>query len=271
MDKGSSLQKLYAIFEELKKNLEVYTSKYQYAEMDKIAEINSKDSCSVEEIKQNQKTIKEINDELATIIEQANESIPKCFPPIYSTSLKIMLNERNFADPIIKSANELTFYYIRHFEDEKDYYISVINKLNELNEIILNIKSIIKEIEAMPNVADEMNIFQPQSSRIPFKFKGNYLYIGDYKLSFRKGSLNWCLLKAIFKHRADADGANATEILEYEDYSESLSREANEKEKHKYLAARKRINKRITKKTGIEDEFVLVNNTNYSINKEFGS
>jgi len=271
MDKGSSLQKLYAIFEELKKNLEVYISKYRNAEMDKIVEINSKGSYLAEEAEQNQKTIKEINDELATIIEQANESIPKCFPPIYSTSLKIMLNERNFADHIIKIANELIFYYIRHFEDEKDYYTLVIDKLNELNEIILNIKSIIKEIEIAPSVADEMNIFQPQSSRMPFKFKGNYLYIGDYKLSFRKDSLNWCVLKAIFKHRADTDGANATEILEYEDYNESLFREANEKEKHKYLAARKRINKRIAKKTGIEDEFVLVNNTNYSINKEFGS
>ena len=274
MDIGSSLQKLYAIFEESKKNLEICFSKYKSAEQSKLIEISLKKggdgSCHSEEVEKNQETIKRLNNELAEILKNTKSNALEQLPSVYNTSLKIILTEQNSVDPVVKINDELIFYYIRHFDIEEDYYSSVVENLNKLNELTINIKTTIREIEKIQNSSNKEDIvpqpFRPQSIR----FKNSYLYIDDCKIRFRKGSLGSYMLKAIFDNKDDEDGVNATNIFELENPSEAASREAGKKERHKYLGIRERINKRVTKETGIKDDFILVNNTNYLINKDFG-
>lgn len=273
MDIGSSLQKLYIIFEESKKNLEIYSSKYKAAEQSKLIEISLKKSgdglCPSEEVEKNQKTIKRLNNKLAEILKNTKSNALEQLPLVHNTSLKIILTEQNSVDPVVKINDELIFYYIRHFNIEEDYYSSVVENLNKLNALTINIKTTIREIEKIQNSSNKDIVpqpFRPQSIR----FKNAHLYIDDYKIRFRKGSLGSYMLKAVFNNKDTEDGANATDIFELENSSEATSREAGKKERHKYLATRERINKRITKETGIKDDFILVNNTNYSINKDFG-
>lgn len=155
---------------------------------------------------------------------------------------------------------------------------NVPNNIDQLDKIKCYTKVVENTVARLRPILDELQKQElfPQE-RIPQKnitlqprFKNNYLYIGEHKIRLQKGTLNWCILKAVFDNRTSEDGVNATDIFELENPSEAQSREAHEKEKHKYLAARKRINDRITKETGINDDFILVNKANYSINKDFG-
>ena len=107
-------------------------------------------------------------------------------------------------------------------------------------------------------------ISQPQ-------FKNNYLYIGEYKIKFRKNTISWCMLKAVFNKRTNESDASSDDIFELED--EDLAQSivgVTKKEIHRYYAMRNKVNNRISKVTGIKDEFIEVNNTYFKINKDFG-
>lgn len=236
MDKGSSLQKLYAIFEELGKKIETYISRYQFAETNKLIEINCKEQnndehYSIEEINQNQKTIQMIDNELAEIIKQVSDSAPNYFPPTYGTSLKIMLNEQKSTSPIIKINDELIYYYVRHFENEENNYSPVVNKLNRLNEIRQNIKRIIKTIEEIPK-ADEEYI-----SKIEYNPKTYTLTINNRNITFERGERYDLLARAFF---ANPDFTLLTEeVCDGDIYElaekDGLLMEKSKEEKRQYI------------------------------------
>lgn len=156
---------------------------------------------------------------------------------------------------------------------DKSVYIDPLEKLNRYIDAVkkttARLRPVLDELqeqELLPKkglTAPKTVVSQPQ-------FKNNCLYIGEHKIRFKKGTLNWCMIKAVFDNKTSEYGANATDIFELENPSDAQIREANDREKHKYLATRKRINDRITIETGIKDEFILVDMTNYSINKDFG-
>ena len=152
--------------------------------------------------------------------------------------------------------------YVDPLEELKCYIDAVKRTTARLRPVLDQLQ----EQELLPKkdlVTPKTIVSQPQ-------FKNNCLYIGEHKIRFKKGTLNWCMIKAVFDNKTSEYGANATDIFELENPSDAQIREANDREKHKYLATRKRINDRITAETGIKDEFILVDMANYSINKDFG-
>lgn len=152
-----------------------------------------------------------------------------------------------------------------------------IGALEKLQRYIDAIDKTIKQLRPVVNKLQEQKLLQQQNEikeelgTAHPRFKKNYLYIGKYKIRFQKRSLNWYMLEAVFANKATEDGANASDIFALENPKEYITREAHEKEKHKYLETRRRINNRVTKVTGINDELILVDRANYTINKEFGS
>lgn len=153
----------------------------------------------------------------------------------------------------------------------KDVYVDPLEKLNDYIDAIKRTTSRLQPIvdelqrqELLPQekLKPKIVISQPQ-------FKNNCLYIGEYKIKFRRNTVNWCMLKAVFDKRTNESGASPDDIYELEDEDLAFSGATN-KEIHRYYATRNKINNRISKETGIKDEFIEVSNTYFKINKDFG-
>ena len=154
----------------------------------------------------------------------------------------------------------------------KDVYVDPLEKLNDyidaIKRTIKRLQPILDELQRQELLPQEKSkpkiiISQPQ-------FKNNHLYIGEYKIPFRKNTLNWCMLKAVFENKTSENGASPQDIFELVDKELAQNIDIPEKEAHRYYAVRDKINKRISQKTGINDDFIEVNNTYYTINKDFG-
>ena len=156
----------------------------------------------------------------------------------------------------------------------KSVYIDPLEKLNRYIDAVkkttARMRPVLDELqkqELLPKkdltTSKTVIISQPQ-------FKNNSLYIGEHKIPFRKNTLNWCMLKAVFKNRTSENGASPQDIFELVDKELAQNIDIPEKEAHRYYAVRDKINKRISQKTGINDDFIEVNNTYYTINKDFG-
>lgn len=155
----------------------------------------------------------------------------------------------------------------------RDVYVDPLEKLNSyidaVRRTVSRLQPMVDELQRQELLPQEKSkpkiiISQPQ-------FKNNYLYIGEYKIKFRRNTISWCMLKAVFNKRTNESGASSDDIFELED--EDLAQSVvgvTKKEIHRYYATRNKVNNRISKVTGIKDEFIEVNNTYFKINKDFG-
>lgn len=182
---------------------------------------------------------------------------------------------RDWLNAIRKDAKTIGCSHLVQFPKTptlKDVYVDPLEKLSDYIDAI---KRTVDRLRPMVNELQRQELL-PQEKLKPKivisrpQFKNSYLYVGEYKIKFRKNTISWCMLKAIFNKRTDEDGASPDDIFELADKDLALSSNASKKEIHSYYAVRNKINKRISEKTGIKDDFIEVNNTNFKINKDFG-
>lgn len=155
----------------------------------------------------------------------------------------------------------------------KDVYV---DPLERLNSYIDAVRRTVNRLQPMVDDLQQQELLPQEKSKPKIiisqpQFKNNCLYIGEHKIKFRRNTVSWCMLKAVFDKRTNESGASPDDIFEVED--EDLAQsiiEITDKEKHRYYATRNKINNRISKETGIKDEFIEVSNTYFKINKDFG-
>lgn len=132
----------------------------------------------------------------------------------------------------------------------KDVYVDPLEKLSDyidaIERTVNRLRPMVDELQRQELLPQEKSkpkiiISQPQ-------FKNGYLYVGEYKIKFRKNTVSWCMLKAIFNKRTDEDSASPDDIFELVDKDLALSSNASKKEIHSYYAVRNKINKRIPKR-----------------------
>lgn len=193
MDKKALLSNLVSTYDELTSILEKSISEYRELENEKVSAIPSdmteKLLASLDEQTIKENNIVKLGERLSKVIEDTNRHIVDILPSSIP-SLKMILKNRENSELIIKCNEVIDDYYSSC--GGTNCFCSVVNKINDIKNMMLNIEKIIEKNENLQEFEDNV-IYNIKYEPLKHKFT-----INNKSVLIDKGEKDDLFLRAFF-------------------------------------------------------------------------